>query len=169
MGHLQPSRFHLAYGKEIYQMLNAAIKALNLNNCALHPEMKITNNGLKIVEIGPRLGGDFITSHLTPLSTGINIEEQLIKIAVGEKINIVKKTNRYSSVLFFDLSKNSANAIQIINKIKTVKDYVTAYELYFTDLNKLPVITNSLERHGHVIFSADSLEELVSIKEQLLN
>ncbi|HQN57122.1 MAG TPA: hypothetical protein PLR24_07800, partial [Saprospiraceae bacterium] len=53
--------------------------------------------------IGPRLGGDFITSHLTSLSTGVNIEEQLIKIAVGEKINIDRKTNRYSSVVFFDL------------------------------------------------------------------
>jgi len=169
MGHLQPSRFHPAYGAEIYQVLNAAVKALNLNNCALHPEMKITKNGLKIVEIGPRLGGDFITSHLTPLSTGINMEEQLIKIAVGEKINIVKKANRYSSVLFFDLSKNNTNATQIVNKIKTLKDYVSEHELYFSDLNNLPVITNSLERHGHAIFSADTLEELVSIKEQLLN
>ena len=131
--------------------------------------MKITKNGLKIVEIGPRLGGDFITSHLTPLSTGINMEEQLIKIAVGEKINIVKKANRYSSVLFFDLSKNNTNATQIVNKIKTLKDYVSEHELYFSDLNNLPVITNSLERHGHAIFSADTLEELVSIKEQLLN
>jgi carbamoyl-phosphate synthase large subunit len=169
MGHLQPSRFYLAYGAEIYQVLNEAIKALNLNDCALHPEMKITKKGLKIVEIGPRLGGDFITSHLTPLSTGINMEEQLINIAVGEKINIVKKTNRYSSVLFFDLLKNNMKATQIANKITTLKDCVAAYELYFSDLNNLPVITNSLERHGHVIFSADSIEEIFSIKEKLLN
>lgn len=169
MGHLQPSRFQSAYGSEIYQVLNTVVKALNLNNCALHPEMKITKNGIKIVEIGPRLGGDFITSHLTPLSTGINMVEQLIKIAVGEKINIDRKTNRYSSVLFFDLSKTTTSTIQIKKKIKALNGYIESCELYFSDQNDLPVITSSLERHGHVIFSADSLEELLSIKEQLLN
>ena len=97
------------------------------------------------------------------------MEEQLIKIAVGEQININRKTDRYSSVVFFNLSKNNVTAKQVIDKIHKMEDYVADYDLYFSNSNNLPLITNSLERHGHVIFSADSLEELVSIKERLLN
>jgi len=169
MGHLQPSQFYDEHYDEIFQVLDMAVKALNLNNCALHPEMKITKEGIKIVEIGPRLGGDFITSHLTPLSTRINIEEQLIRIAVGKKINIAKKTNRYSSVLYFDFLTTPINVSILKNKIETLNDNISTFELYYNDNSDLPVITNSLERHGHIVFSADSLNEIFFIKNQILN
>ena len=35
----------------------------------------VTSEGPKIVEIGARLGGDFITSHLVKYATGIDIIE----------------------------------------------------------------------------------------------
>lgn len=167
MEHLQPSRFYSDYYSEIYLVLNNAAKVLNLNNCALHPEIKITKDGIKIVEIGPRLGGDFITSHLTPLSTGINIEEQLVKIAVGEEINVARKTNRYSAVLYFDFLNNPINVNRLNSQIKNLKNNISAFKVYYDDFSDLPVITNSLERHGHVVFYADSLEELLFIKGQL--
>lgn len=169
MGHLQPSRFYAAYYDEIYQVLKNAVLALNLNNCALHPEMKITKDGIKIVEIGPRLGGDFITSHLTPLSTGVNMEEQLIKIATGEKINLTKKTNRFSSVLYFDFLKNPIDLSKIKGQVELLKNNVSEFKLYYEDYSNLPVITNSLERHGHLVFSAETLEELIIVKKQLIN
>lgn len=169
MGHLQPSRYYEEYYDEIYHILSKVIKVLNLNNCALHPEMKLTNDGIKIVEIGPRLGGDFITSHLTPLSSGINMEEQLVKIAVGEKIDILRKANRYSSVLYFDFLTNPLGRNKLRTKIGKLKENISAFELYYNDSLYLPVITNSMERHGHVVFSADSLEKLFIIKDQILN
>jgi len=168
MGHLQPSRFYVEHYDEIFHVLNTAVKALSLNNCALHPEMKITKNGIKIVEIGPRLGGDFITSHLTPLSTGINMEEQLIKIAVGEKIHLKEKTNRFSSVLYFDFLTNPLDVNILERKIEILKDNISSFKIYYDDFSNLPVITNSLERHGHVVFSSGTLQNLLSIKEQLI-
>lgn len=168
MGHLQPSRFYSEYYDQIYQILTKTIKALNLNNCALHPEMKITKDGIKIVEIGPRLGGDFITSHLTPLSTGINMEELLVKIAVGDKINIKKSSNRYSSILYFDFLNNQIDVNRIKKQIEIRKDQISEFELYFDQSSVLPMITNSMERHGHVVFSADNLEDLNLIKDKIL-
>ena len=169
MGHLQPSRFYRKYYDEIYQILSTAVKSLKLNDCALHPEMKITTNGIKIVEIGPRLGGDFITSHLTPLSTGINIEEQLLKIAVGKKINIERIHNRFSAVLFFDFLQNKISKQKLEQIIEKVRDKISEFKIYYSEGTVLPTITNSLERHGHVVFSANSLEELLSVKERIIN
>ena len=82
LGHIQPSRY-LYLKDEITDLLQAVVDKLGLDNCALHPELKINGNRITIIEIGPRLGGDFITSHLVPLSTGVNMEDQLIKISLG--------------------------------------------------------------------------------------
>lgn len=169
MQHLQPSRFYREYYDDIYRILSNAVKSLKLNDCALHPEMKITKQGIKIIEIGPRLGGDFITSHLTPLSTGINIEEQMIKIAIGEKINYKRLYNRYSAVIFFDFVKSKININNLKELIQCLKNDVSEFEFYYSDESALPTITNSLERHGHVVFSADSLKSLFSIKEKILS
>lgn len=46
----------------------------------------LTKNGPKIVEIAARLGGDFITSKLVPLSTEINMVEQSLNV-VMEKMH----------------------------------------------------------------------------------
>jgi len=66
LGHIQPSRYEYLR-PAIEKLLQDIVDKLNLNNCALHPEMKVYNNRLTLIEIGPRLGGDFITSHLVPL------------------------------------------------------------------------------------------------------
>ena len=53
----------------------------------------MTPDGPKIVEIGARLGGDNITTHLVPLSTGVDMVECCIRIALGEKPNLEKRIN----------------------------------------------------------------------------
>ena len=51
----------------------AANKAIGIENGPSHTEIKVTNDGPKIVELGARLGGDCITTHLVPLSTGMDM------------------------------------------------------------------------------------------------
>lgn len=48
----------------------AGVKALGVMNCACHAEVKVQNGEAYIMEIGARLGGDFISTELTHLSTG---------------------------------------------------------------------------------------------------
>lgn len=169
MAHQQPSRFSHKYFNAIKQLLETIIESLKLDNCALHPEIKISKDGIKIIEIGPRLGGDFITSHLTPLSTGIDMEEQVIKIAIGEKINTIRKFSRFSTILYFNLLSYPLDFDKIKNLLRIFKDNVRAFEIYYSDISNLPVITNSLERHGHIVFYAETIEELISIKERIVN
>src|SRR5208337_3757694 len=69
--------------------------------CAFHAELKITRGGPKIVEIGARLGGDRISTHLTPLSTGVNLVRAAIQIAVGEDPDLVPSRTRGAAVRYF--------------------------------------------------------------------
>lgn len=76
--------------KEVQNMIlatsNKIIKTLGFDNCAFHLEGKVQDGYFKFIEIAARPGGDLISSHLIPYSTGVAYYEQLIKVAVGEDI-----------------------------------------------------------------------------------
>lgn len=90
MGHTQPSMLSDETKDEIKKLTQKATKAIGITDGPSHTEIKVTKDGPKIVEIGARLGGDNITTHLVPLSTGVNMVEAAIKIALGEEISLKK-------------------------------------------------------------------------------
>ncbi len=100
MGHTQPTRIDCA--DEIKKVAIAANKAIGIENGPSHTEIIVTKDGPKIVELGARLGGDCITTHLVPLSTGVNMVEACIKIALGEKPDIKSTLNCGSAIRYFD-------------------------------------------------------------------
>ena len=93
IGHLQPARLTISERDAIVIEVNKAINAIGINNCASHAEIILTEKGPYLVEIGARLGGDFISSHLTLASTGISMDRQAILIALGLKPDYVKQFN----------------------------------------------------------------------------
>jgi len=164
LGHIQPSRYEYLR-PAIEKLLQDIVDKLNLNNCALHPEMKVYNNRLTLIEIGPRLGGDFITSHLVPLSTGINIEKQLINITLGKMIRI--SPNKAASMVFFlnlpinSIISKTISKSEIIEKFPAVKEF----KLDLMPGDQVKPITNSLNRYGHVILAGKDVQTLLSYKE----
>ena len=99
MGHTQPTRLDCA--KEIERVAIAANKAVGIKNGPSHTEIIVTKAGPKIVEIGARLGGDCITTHLVPLSIGVNMVEACIRIALGEKPDITPTLHCGSAIRYF--------------------------------------------------------------------
>ncbi len=99
MGHTQPTRLDCA--DAIKRAAIAANKAIGIENGPSHTEIIVTDEGPKIVELGARLGGDCITTHLVSLSTGVNMVEACIKIALGEKPDITPKINCGSAIRYF--------------------------------------------------------------------
>lgn len=59
------------------------VRALELDHCAFHLEAKLTPQGFRLIEVAARPAGDFIASHLIPLSTGIDFHANCIRIACG--------------------------------------------------------------------------------------
>ena len=149
IGHIQPSKYKKNLQQDVQQLLQKTVEILGLDDCALHPEMKIINNNLKFIEMGPRLGGDYITSDLVPLSTGVSIEKLLIKISMGEEIEY-SINNKSSMIKYFNLSPGDVldhfPEEIISSKINRVK-----YKFDLKLGNEIPNITNSLNRYGFVI------------------
>ena len=61
--------------------------AVGLENSAAHVEVMLTPDGPKVVELGARLGGDWITSYLIDNSVdGVDMVGCMVRLALGEKL-----------------------------------------------------------------------------------
>ena len=101
-GHTQPSRLRNEDVAKISDLAKRAVKAVGISDGPAHVEIMLTKDGPKMIELGARMGGDCITTHLVPLSTGIDMVEATIKIALGEKPDISPKFNKGSAIRYFD-------------------------------------------------------------------
>ena len=103
-GHIEPVEIDDKLYKKIEQVILKSLDILEVSNGASHSEIKILENDIKIVEIGARMGGDFIGSDLVKISTGIDYLELVINIALNREnviTNIAKKnTNKIAVVKF---------------------------------------------------------------------
>ena len=116
MGHTQPGRLNEEIKAEIAEVAKAANKAVGIENGPSHTEIIVTDEGAKIVEIGARLGGDCITTDLVPLSTGVDMVECCIRIALGERPDIRKKFDKGSAIRYFPQHAGKVLSISGLNE-----------------------------------------------------
>lgn len=162
LGHKQPANLTEEQRNNIREIVTKIGKSLNFENCPSHTELKINNRGVFVIETSPRLGGDNITSTLTPLSTGINLEDQLLHIALGEKVDThTGRIERASGVHFFCLPEGRVEKIDHA-ALEEAKHWPGVYslELNLHEGDKVHQITSSLNRYGDFIVEADTREEL---------
>ena len=154
LGHIQPANISDENKQKIREIIVKIGKALNFENCPSHTELKINERGIFVIETSPRLGGDYITSTLTPLSTGVNLEDELLKISLGETINPQPKAVQYSGVRFFSFEEGSV--IKHAPKEEFVKGWphVVDFSFALKEGDKVNRITSSLNRYGQLILQA---------------
>lgn len=167
MGHSQPSQLDEETKKRISQVAIDANKAIGIKNGPSHTEIKVTKDGPKIVEIGARLGGDNITSHLVPLSTGIDMVGQCIKIAMGEQPQICNKLNKASAVKYFETRYGTIKSISGIKEAEKV-DGIKQIEIVHNIGAKIDDIKSSNDRVGFVIAQADNTADAIKLCDECI-
>lgn len=157
--HKQPANLTEEQKNSIREIIDKIGAALKFENCPSHTELKVNERGIFVIETSPRLGGDFITSTLTPLSTGINLEDQLLHIALSEKVDTTTgRVEKASGVCFF--SYPEGEVISISDKIADVSSWplISNFELKLNVGDFIRPITSSLNRYGQFIVSGNSRE-----------
>lgn len=158
--HLEPARLTKKERELIEHEVMATLHAIGFNNCPSHTEVKLNSKGAFIIETACRLGGDYITSDLVPLSTGIDMLENLILLALGEPINVQKTLNKISMVQFLD-QENYYNCLSFIERNK---GRIARYEV--EPKHNRP-IKSSLDRMGYIIMQLDNYDEFNDIKKEI--
>ena len=150
MGHSQPTMLSKEIAEQISKVAKAANKAIGIKNGPSHTEIIVTKQGPKIVELGARLGGDNITTHLVPLSTGVDMVECCIKIALGEIPDIKKKWNKGSAIRYFKQHAGVIDSIEGVDKAEEI-DGVQQISIVHGVGEEVTEINSSGERMGFVI------------------
>lgn len=153
--HIEPARISIADWEKIETTVKRAISCIGLNNCPSHTEIIINDSGAYIVEMACRLGGDFITSDLVPLSTGVDMLENLILCALGLPIKREHSISKYSSIQFI----NNHNKDRVVKLIESKCSLIRRCEVE-EEFDSTRPIRSSLDRGGYVILQADTLQEL---------
>lgn len=161
LGHIQPANISEENKQKIREIVAKICTTLKFENCPSHTELKINERGVFVIETSPRLGGDYITSTLTPLSTGINLEDQLLHIALGENVDTqTGRVEKASGVCFLNLPCGKVTAID--SAINEVSSWPNVYS-FATSLkvgDEIHPITSSLNRYGQFIVHSHNREEI---------
>jgi carbamoylphosphate synthase large subunit len=159
--HSQPSALDDKIEDKIKEITKKALKVLGIKNSPSHTELMIVDGNPYIIEIGARLGGDYITSHLVPLSTGYDIVKESVKNAMGIKPLKFINRNRSSLIYYFDVDKGIFNGVKNDDFVKQLEG-VVLIEIFKNKGDLIGLYENSNDRLGCVIIEGDNLNKVFS-------
>lgn len=94
LGHAIPSGLSKELESKVKRCVHNALVALEVNHGSVNMDLLINERGdVHIVDIGARMGGNLIGSHIIPIGTGIDYMENMIKAAVGDATDFSIKTS----------------------------------------------------------------------------
>lgn len=165
MGHTQPSRLNKNAIAGIKDLAIRAVRAVGINQGPAHVEIMQTDKGPKMIELGARLGGDCITTHLVPLSTGINMVRATIQAACGELPDIQRKYERGAAIRYLQSSTGRIERFENVQKAESLEGIV---ELKLTKEpgDNARIIKNSNDRIGFIIAEGKDADEAAERCEQ---
>lgn len=160
MGHSQPSRLPASTIDEIENIAIQAVKAVGIETGPAHVEMMVTSQGVKMIELGARMGGDCITTSLVPLSTGVDMIRATIDLSLGIVPDMSVKFQKGSAIRYF---KTSTGILQSITGIDKAKKINGVQDVVFTKSigERISNINSSIDRIGYVIAQAHDAEHAI--------
>lgn len=166
-GHSQPSMLPSDTINQIKKVALKAIKSIGIDNSPSHVEIIVTKSGPKLVELGARLGGDCITTHLVPLSTGIDMVEATINLALGQDPAISQINCKGAAIRYFSSVKGEFDNVDGVDDVKKIHG-VKHIEITKSRGDKIKNIEGSSDRIGYIICSADTPSLAIQLCEEAL-
>ena len=167
-GHTQPTAQPADVADRIRDLASRAVKAVGILDGPAHVEMILTPKGPKMVELGARMGGDCITTHLVPLSTGIDMIKATIDIACGIEPDIEPKFSRAAAIRYFMTDKGTIRSIEGVEEAKAipgVREIAFAHGVGET----VGEIESSVDRVGFVIADGETTADAIAACEKAID
>lgn len=167
IGHTQPSRLPVATQEAIRNVAVAACKAIGIDKGPAHVEMKVTKRGPVMIELGARMGGDNITTHLVPLSTGIDMVGSTIKVALGEDPVIEPTLHCGSAIRYFEVPYGTIRSIENVEEAKKIPDVKQITFTKEVGEDSTPIHCSN-DRIGFVIAQGTTAEDAIAACEKAM-
>lgn len=158
VAHLEPAVLDDVMLKQVKEIIFRALDSLHITNGASHSEVKISDDGeVKVIEIGGRMGGDWIGSHLVEMAMGIDFLKAVIQVALGEKPDISEKHSVRAAAIRYLFTKEDEKDLA---RLKAEHgEYIVCQG---TLNNTGEAVTDSSTRLGYYLMEADCVEKLTA-------
>lgn len=154
--HLEPVKIETELLDRVKRTVYHALDSLEIQNGASHTEFKIDAMGnIKIIEIGGRMGGDFIGSDLVRISTGIDYVRAVIQVALGEEPDLSRDGMCACAAVRYVLDQKDLEALQQVKREHP--EYVIRESVHKAVERK---VSDSANRHGYYMLRADNVQAL---------
>lgn len=144
--------------KGIETLVHSILQQFDMQNGALHLEVRLTNDGWKLIEMNPRVSGGAMNQMILA-AYGINLVEETLKLYLGETPSLTKKVKNYVYTQYVIVSKKGILAkITGRTKAKKLPGVVDVYVKPKKGTRLIPPLSMG-HRYAYVIAVGDSLEE----------
>lgn len=162
--HLAPARITKNEKKSIVDLITKALDSLDISFGPSHSEIKLKANGdISIIEIGSRMGGDFIGSFLVESNTGVDFLSLTLLSSLGEDINLnsvsIQENDDHHSIVYYQFDDNFEN----INAVSDVE--ILSYAIN-TSYNGCVTSSNERFSCSKLLVKKEKLNKVISIIEE---
>ena len=160
LGHIIPSELPEEIENKIKNVVTNLIMTLKINAGAVNMDLILSeDNEVFIIDVGARMGGNAITSHIIPLSKGIDHVGNVIKYSMGDNnIELEPKFNKCVVTRILDLDEGT---------IKKLPDFSKYYdnevvEIYFEKAvgDKIEKYISDAQRCGFLVVQGEDIEKI---------
>lgn len=171
IGHSQPSSLPDETKNRIRELAKQACIAVGIQNSPAHVEIKITENGPKMVELGARMGGDCISTYLLNTSVkGFAFAETAIRIALGEPIDNISydESGNAVAVRFILAQEGTIQSITGVEEAQKIEG-VILLQISAGEGQHYQKTVDNASRIGFVVAKGKTTEEALAICEKSID
>ncbi len=176
-GHSQPSQASADVVAAVGAAAVAAVAALGIDWCGTHTEVRYSPAGPRVIETAARFGGGLISSHLTPLSTGVSLVEAALDLALGQPPDIAVQKHRGSAIRFLRPAAGLVRRLQGQAQAQAQAGVVEV-EVTVQEGDRVRELVDGTARVGHVlaegpdaaaaIAAAETARDMITLETEII-
>lgn len=169
LGHAIPSGLSDDTEQKIKTCVKKALNALDINFGSVNMDILLTeNNDVHIVDMGARMGGNLIGSHIIPYGTGIAYIENMIRAAVGDPVNLNPITEKKCvATRILALTPGKIEELPDFEKIRN--EYCVGIEHHLKIGDIIREYHTNLDGCGYVVAVGERATENVECAKEMLD
>lgn len=170
LGHCSFSGLDNIVENEIKDKVTKTIKALGITTGSVNIDLLVTkDNEIYIIDIGARMGGNLMGSHIVLLSTGIDYIGNIVKEGLGETIDLNKSfCEKAIATRLLTLTPGVIKEIKDMEDIKSL-DYVVDLVLNIKENDTIDEYKSNRDGCGYIVVTSVDAEDAMNKASQLKN
>lgn len=163
LGHAIPSGLDAKLESKVKRCVYRAIMALGVNHGSVNMDLLVTDSGnVHIVDVGARMGGNLIGSHIVPTGTGIDYMGNMIAAAVGDKTEWNPLWEpRVVATKLLALQPGKVQCLPDFEMIK--RKYLVEIEHHLHVGDQITLYRTNLDGCGYVVAYGSSVKDCIQL------